>query len=146
MPSDKRQVLECLDKSTPIDISDEFGFTGISGKKKVEIAAFQSRKGSVRVEESMAPTIRQIVSMAWSSNDSALAVVGDKTLKLIAQELVNSVRKSIAIDWTLRGNGRAQMRVIINSSLRKYDYPPDKQLRATDLVLGQAEVLCHEWI
>ena len=111
MPSDKRQVLECLYKSTPIDIFEQLGFTGIPGKKKAEIAAFQSRKGSVKVEESMSPAVRQIVSVTLSSNDSALAVLGYKTLKLIAQELVNSGRKSITIDWTLRGMVRAQMGV-----------------------------------
>ena len=70
---------------------------------------------------------------------------GDETLRLIAQELVHAVRNSIAIDWTVRENVRAQMRVIIKRILRRYGYPPDKQARATDLILEQAEVLCGEW-
>lgn len=82
---------------------------------------------------------------ALEVNDSAVAVLGDATLRLIAQELVIAVRNSITIDWTVRENVRAQMRVIIKRILRKYGYPPDKQARATELVLEQAEVLCREW-
>ena len=52
---------------------------------------------------------------------------------------------SVTIDWTVRENVRAQMRVIIKRILRKYGYPPDKQARATELVLEQAEVLCQGW-
>jgi type I restriction enzyme, R subunit len=82
---------------------------------------------------------------ALEVNDSAVSVLGDDTLRLIAQELVKSVRNSITIDWTVRENVRAQMRVIIKRILRKYGYPPDKQARATELVLEQAEVLCVGW-
>lgn len=64
---------------------------------------------------------------------------------MIAQELLKAVRNSITIDWTVRENVRAQMRVIIKRILRKYGYPPDKQARATELVLEQAEVLCKDW-
>jgi len=82
---------------------------------------------------------------ALETNDSAVAVLGDKTLKLIAQELLKAVRSSVAIDWTVRENVRANMRVIIKRILRKYGYPPDKQARATELVLEQAEAICGEW-
>jgi len=82
---------------------------------------------------------------ALEVNDSAVAVLGDETLRLVAQELVKAVRNSITIDWTVRENVRAQMRVIIKRILRKYGYPPDKQARATELVLEQAEVLCKDW-
>jgi len=82
---------------------------------------------------------------ALEVNDSAVAVLGDETLRLIAQELVKAVRSSITIDWAVRENVRAQMRVIIKRILRKYGYPPDKQARATELVLEQAEVLCWDW-
>ncbi|HON93910.1 MAG TPA: type I restriction endonuclease subunit R [Sedimentisphaerales bacterium] len=82
---------------------------------------------------------------ALEVNDSAVAVLGDETLRLIAQELVKAVRSSITIDWTVRENVRAQMRVIIKRILRKYGYPPDKQAHATELVLEQAEVLCKDW-
>lgn len=82
---------------------------------------------------------------ALEVNDSAVAVLGDETLRLIAQELVKAVRNSITIDWTVRENVRAQMRVIIKRILRKYGYPPDKQAHATELVLEQAEVICRDW-
>jgi len=82
---------------------------------------------------------------ALEVNDSAVAVLGDATLRQIAQELVKAVRSSLTIDWAVRENVRAQMRVIIKRILRKYGYPPDKQARATELVLEQAEVLCKDW-
>jgi len=82
---------------------------------------------------------------ALEVNDSAVAVLGDETLRIIAQELVRAVRSSVTIDWTVRENVRAQMRVIIKRILRRYGYPPDKQARATELVLEQAEVLCDDW-
>lgn len=82
---------------------------------------------------------------ALGVNDSAVKVLGDESLKLIAQELVRAVRNSVTIDWTVRENVRAQMRVIIKRILRRYGYPPDKQARATELVLEQAEVLCRDW-
>jgi len=82
---------------------------------------------------------------ALEVNDSAVKVLGDETLRLIAQELVQAVRKSVTIDWTLRENVRAQMRVLIKRILRRHGYPPDKQEKATLTVLEQAEVLCRDW-
>jgi type I restriction enzyme R subunit len=82
---------------------------------------------------------------ALEVNDSAVAILGDQTLRLIAQDLVKAVRNNLAIDWTVRENVRAHMRVIIKRILRKYGYPPDKQAHATELVLEQAEVLCKDW-
>ena len=82
---------------------------------------------------------------ALEVNDSAVKVLGDETLRTIAQELVRAVRNNVTIDWTVRENVRAQMRVMIKRILRKYGYPPDKQARATELVLEQAEVLCKDW-
>lgn len=82
---------------------------------------------------------------ALEVNDSAVKILGDETLRTIAQELVTAVRGNLKIDWTVRENVRAEMRVIIKRILRRYGYPPDKQARATELVLEQAEVLCTEW-
>ncbi|MFH1968770.1 MAG: type I restriction endonuclease subunit R [Verrucomicrobiota bacterium] len=82
---------------------------------------------------------------ALEVNDSAVKVLGDETLKIIAQELVRAVHGNLKIDWTVRENVRAEMRVMIKRILRRYGYPPDKQARATELVLEQAEVLCQEW-
>lgn len=78
-------------------------------------------------------------------NDSAVKVLGDDVLKIIAQELVKSVKRSVSVDWTRRENARAQIRVIVKRILRKYGYPPDKQEKATQTVLEQAEVLCTQW-
>ncbi|MCD6198701.1 MAG: HsdR family type I site-specific deoxyribonuclease, partial [Deltaproteobacteria bacterium] len=83
---------------------------------------------------------------ALEVNDSAVKVLGDETLKTIAQELVAAVQRSVTIDWTVRENARAQIRVIVKRILRKYGYPPDKQEKATQTVLEQAEVLCREWV
>lgn len=58
---------------------------------------------------------------------------------------MGAVRNSVTIDWAVRENVRAQMRVIIKRILRKYGYPPDKQARATEFVLEQVEVLCKDW-
>lgn len=82
---------------------------------------------------------------ALEVNDSAVKVLGDETLRTIAQELVQAVRNSVTIDWTLRENVRAQMRVLIKRILRRHGYPPDKQEKATLTVLEQAEVLCRDW-
>ncbi len=82
---------------------------------------------------------------ALEVNDSAVAVLGDDTLKTIAQELVRSVRRNVSVDWTKRENAQAHIRVMVKRILRRYGYPPDKQAKATDLVLEQAEVLCKDW-
>jgi type I restriction enzyme, R subunit len=82
---------------------------------------------------------------ALETNDSAVKVLGEPTLRTIAQELVKTVRANVSIDWTLRENVRAQLRVVVKRILRKYGYPPDKQERATQLVLEQAEVLSEAW-
>jgi type I restriction enzyme R subunit len=83
---------------------------------------------------------------ALETNDSAVKVLGDETLRTIARELVGAVRKNVAIDWTVRENVRAQLRVIVKRILRRYGYPPDKQEKATQTVLEQAEVLSQEWV
>jgi type I restriction enzyme R subunit len=82
---------------------------------------------------------------ALETNDSAVKVLGDETLRAIARELVETVRRNVTIDWTLRENVRAQLRVLVKRVLRKHGYPPDKQEKATQTVLEQAEVLCDEW-
>jgi type I restriction enzyme R subunit len=82
---------------------------------------------------------------ALEVNDSAVQVLGDAKLREIAQELLRTVRANVRIDWTVRENVRAQMRVMIKRILRRYGYPPDKQARATELVLEQAEVICRDW-
>jgi type I restriction enzyme R subunit len=82
---------------------------------------------------------------ALETNDSAVKVLGEPTLRAIARELVATVRKNVTIDWTLRENVRAHIRVLVRRILRKHGYPPDKQEKATQTVLEQAEVLAAGW-
>jgi type I restriction enzyme R subunit len=82
---------------------------------------------------------------ALEVNDSAVKVLGEPTLIHIARELVETVKKNVAIDWTVRENVRAQLRVIVKRILRKYGYPPDKQEKATQTVLEQAALLSEVW-
>ena len=82
---------------------------------------------------------------ALETNDSAVKVLGDETLRDIARELVEKVRNNVTIDWTLRENVRAHLRVLVKRTLRKHGYPPDKQEKATRTVLEQAEHLSAGW-
>lgn len=83
---------------------------------------------------------------ALGVNDSAVQVLGDETLREIAMELVRTVKNNITIDWTLRENVQAKMRVAVKKILRKYGYPPDKEKLAVKTVLEQATRICEEWI
>lgn len=78
---------------------------------------------------------------ALGTNDSAVAVLGDETLRTIARDLAETVKKNATIDWAQKESVRAEMRVAVKRVLRKYGYPPDKQERATALVIEQAEQL-----
>ena len=82
---------------------------------------------------------------ALETNDSAVRVLGDETLRDIARELVETVRGNVTIDWTLRESVRANLRRLVKRILRKHGYPPDKQEKATRTVLEQAEVLSAGW-
>ena len=82
---------------------------------------------------------------ALETNDSAVQVLGDDTLRTIAHELAEKVRNNVTIDWKIRENVRAKLRVLVKRILRKYGYPPDMQEKATQTVLEQAEVLSEFW-
>ena len=83
---------------------------------------------------------------ALEANESAVKVLGDETLRDIARQLVETVRSNVTIDWTLRENVRANLRRLVRRILRKHGYPPDKQEKATQTVLEQAEVLSEGWV
>ncbi len=83
---------------------------------------------------------------ALETNDSAVRVLGDETLRDIARQLVETVRKNVTIDWTLRENVRANLRRLVRRILRRHGYPPDKREKATQTVLEQAEVLSEWWV
>jgi type I restriction enzyme R subunit len=83
---------------------------------------------------------------ALEINDSAVKILGDETLKNIAREIADKVRKNATIDWTMKESARAKLMVIVRRTLNKYGYPPDKQQKAVDTVLKQAEVLADYWV
>lgn len=82
---------------------------------------------------------------ALAQNESAVQVMGDEKLAIIARELVEQVKRNVSIDWTIMETVRAKLRVMVKKILRKYGYPPDLQEAATTTVLEQAEILCAEW-
>ncbi|MCA3747625.1 MAG: type I restriction endonuclease subunit R, partial [Rubrobacter sp.] len=111
----------------------------------IELAR-QMREANARGEE-LGLTEEEVAFYdALEVNDSAVKVLGDETLRDIARELVATLRNSVTIDWTVREKVRAQLRVRVKRILRKRGYPPDKQEKATQTVLEQAEVLSQEWL
>ncbi len=82
---------------------------------------------------------------ALAENESAVQVMGDDKLKLIAHELLMSLRENVSVDWAHRDSARARMRVLVKRILRKYGYPPDLQDTAVQTVLQQAEALSSGW-
>jgi type I restriction enzyme R subunit len=79
-----------------------------------------------------------------AENQSAVDVLGDVQLAVIATELVGSVRRNTSIDWTVKESVKARLRVLVRRALRKYGYPPDVQDAAVQTVLMQAELLSLE--
>jgi type I restriction enzyme, R subunit len=82
---------------------------------------------------------------ALAENESAVQMMGDESLRLIAHELLVSLRGSVTVDWAHRDSARARMRVLVKRILRKYGYPPDMQDKAVQTVLQQAEALSSNW-
>jgi type I restriction enzyme R subunit len=83
---------------------------------------------------------------ALEVNDSAIKVLGDETLREIAKEITDKVRRNATIDWTIRESARAKLMVIVRRTLTKHGYPPDKQQKAIDTVLKQAELLADYFV
>ncbi len=81
---------------------------------------------------------------ALEVNDSAVKVLGDEQLKEIAREITDKVRANATIDWTIRESARARLMVIVKRTLTKWGYPPDKQAKAIETVLKQAELMANE--
>jgi type I restriction enzyme, R subunit len=81
---------------------------------------------------------------ALEVNDSAVMILGDDVLRHIAQDLVETVRSNTTIDWTIRENVKARMRVAVKRILRKHGYPPDMTAKATDTVLEQARLMANQ--
>lgn len=83
---------------------------------------------------------------ALAENESAVQVMGNDSLKVIAHELLVSLKGSVTVDWSHREAARARMRVLVKRILRKHGYPPDLQDAAVQTVLRQAEVLSTSWM
>ena len=82
---------------------------------------------------------------ALAENENAVEMMGDDKLRLIAHELLMSLRENVSVDWAHRESARARMRVLVKRILRKYGFPPDLQDAAVQTVLQQAEALSAEW-
>lgn len=82
---------------------------------------------------------------ALAEKPEVLEMMGDSTLKSLAAELTEKLRKSTSVDWQVRESVRARMRLLIKRLLRKYKYPPEGQADAVDRVIEQAEVLSEGW-
>ncbi|MXW14020.1 MAG: type I restriction endonuclease subunit R [Rhodothermaceae bacterium] len=102
------------------------------------------RKAAARGEELGLSEDELAFYDALETNDSAVKILGDETLCAIAQELVETVRENLEIDWMLRESVRAKLRVLVKKVLHRHGYPPDKQQNATLTVLKQAELLSAE--
>ena len=83
---------------------------------------------------------------ALETNDSAVKVLGDETLRTIARELADKIRRNATIDWMMKESVRAKLMVLVRRTLNKYGYPPDKQQRAVETVMKQAETLADAWV
>jgi len=83
---------------------------------------------------------------ALETNDSAVKILGDKILCGIARELVQTIRSNVTVDWSVREDRRAHIKRLVKRILKKNGYPPDKQEKAAETVLEQAETLCGEWV
>ncbi len=79
-------------------------------------------------------------------NDSAVEVLGNEQLRMIAREIAEKVKANATIDWTIRESARAKLMVLVKRTLNKYGYPPDKQKKAIDTVLKQAELLADNLV
>ncbi|MEX2336209.1 MAG: type I restriction endonuclease subunit R [Fulvivirga sp.] len=82
---------------------------------------------------------------ALEVNDSAVQVLGDDALRMIAREITEKVRSNATIDWTIKESVRAKLMVVVRRTLNKYGYPPDMQLKAIETVLKQAELLADHF-
>ena len=82
---------------------------------------------------------------ALETSDSAVSVLGDEQLRKIARELAEKIKRNATIDWTVKESVRAKLMVLVRRTLTKYGYPPDKQEKAIQIVMKQAESLANIW-
>lgn len=138
-----RSFAEMLEKSIKKYQNRSIGAAQVIAEL-VELAK-QMREARKRGEDLGLSEDEEAFYEALEVNDSAVAVLGDKALCAIARDLVDTVRRNVTIDWTVKESVRAKLRVMVKKILKKHGYPPDKQAQATETVLKQAELLCADW-
>lgn len=83
---------------------------------------------------------------ALETNEASVRDLGDETLKKIARELTDYLRRNVTVDWSVRDSVRAKLRGQVKLILKRYKYPPDMEARAIELVLKQAEALSESFV
>lgn len=83
---------------------------------------------------------------AVAENDSARELMGQDKLRELAIVLTSTIRNNVSVDWTIKESARAKIRTVVKRLLRKYGYPPDMELLATELVLNQAEIIAEKLV
>lgn len=166
---EKNLAIELLERLLEGEIKSKFGGNLVQDKKFSEMLANVVKRYQNRAIET-AQVIEELIEMArkfhaaanrgeelglnddelrfydaLANNESAVRELADETLKKIAHELTENLRKNITVDWSSRESVRAKLRLMVKRILRKYKYPPEEQEAAVELVLRQAEVLGEEW-
>ncbi len=162
-------AVELLDRLLRDEIKTRFGTNVVQNKKFSELLQQALNRYRSRAIET-AQVIEELIEMArqfnqaarrgdnmglndaelafydaLGTNEASVRELGDETLKKIAIELTNNLRKNVSVDWSVRETVRARLRLLVKRILRKYKYPPDKEARAVELVLQQAETQSESW-
>jgi len=130
------------------DVLKRYQNRAIETAQVIEELIEMAKKFRAAVEQGDATGLTQdelLFYDALADNESAVRELGDETLKKIAQELTESLRKNITVDWSQRESIRAKLRIMVKRILRKYKYPPDQAENAIDFVLRQAQELGETW-
>jgi len=134
-----RQLLEMLESSIK-KYQNNLLTTAEIIQELIEIAK-EIKKADQQGKELGLTTDEVAFYNALEVNESAVQVLGDETLKLIAREIADKVNQNATIDWTIRESARAKLMVLVKRTLKKYGYPPDMQQKAIDTVMKQAEMM-----
>ncbi|AOF81151.1 type I site-specific deoxyribonuclease, HsdR family protein [Methyloversatilis sp. RAC08] len=166
---ERNLAVELLDRLLQGEIKSRFGSNVVQERKFSELLANVITRYQNRAIET-AQVIEELIAMAkkfraaasrgeelglsedevrfydaLADNESAVRELSDDILKKIAQELTDSLRRNLTVDWSERESVRAKLRLMVKRILRKYRYPPDEQEKAVELVLQQAQALGEAW-
>ena len=166
---EKNLAIELLERLLEGEVKTRFATNIVQEKKFSELLTHTIRRYQNRAIETaqvmeelcaMAKKFKEVLQRAESlglnedelafydalaNNEASVKELGDATLKKIAHELTENLRNNVSVDWSVRDNVRAKLRLMVKRILRKYKYPPDKQEEAIELVLKQAETLSADW-